>query len=334
MLFCFNNILCIYNLIKLSNIENSIRIIAIIIIAIITITINIVTIKRTIENKKVRLLIGIIFILLTGISFLNYNFYKFYNLLDNVSNNYEKYSLVLVTRSDNNVSSIKEIDDNIGVIRDENIENGYKFAKEIIDNNKIEYELIKYDDYLDIIRELYSGDLKYAFLPENYAGIVSQNEEYNNITEFLKVLMTETKEVEVELVKTDITKPFSILLTGVDTFESSYNADTLMVITFNPKTLKATVLSVPRDTYTKIACVGGKHKINSSGWYSDRCVMDTVSNLLNVKIDYFVKINFTGIVDIVNSLGGIEVDVVYPFCEQDSYSRFGEYTIYVEEGLQ
>ena len=158
MLFCFNNILCIYNLIKLSNIENSIRIIAIIIIAIITITINIVTIKRTIKNKKVRLLIGIIFILLTGISFLNYNFYKFYNLLDNVSNNYEKYSLVLVTRNDNNVSSIKEIDDNIGVIRDENIENGYKFAKEIIDNNKIEYELIKYDDYLDIIRELYSGD--------------------------------------------------------------------------------------------------------------------------------------------------------------------------------
>ena len=62
--------------------------------------------------------------------------------------------------------------------------------------------------------------------------------------------------------------------------------------------------------------------------------MDTVSNLLDIDIDYYVKINFVGIVDLVEALGGIDVDVVYPFCEQNSKRQFGEHLIYVEEGMQ
>jgi len=338
ILLFFNiiNINFILNILKLNDIENIIRYV----IIGFTVIINILFIllfcyyffkkKETIKFNII-LILMLLFILIIG--FINFNFKKIFEVLDNITNTTQEYSLSLVTLKDNSIDNIIDIDDDIGVIQDANIENGYNFALEIIKKNKIEYELIKYENYLDIVSALYTGEIKYAFLPDNYISMFSLNEEYKDIEEKLKTIHTDAKKVELASVSKDINKPFSILLMGVDTLSSSYNADTLLLVTFNPQTLSATMLSIPRDTYTTIACTGGKHKINSSGWYSDQCVIDTVSNLVDVKIDYYAKINFTGVVNLVDDLGGIDVDVVYPFCEQDSKRSFYN-MIYVEEGLQ
>lgn len=334
--FTFININFIINLLKLNDIENIIRYVIISVTGFINILFIILFYLYYFKKKEkikfnIILILMTLFILISG--FINYNFKKVYDVLDNITNTTQEYSLSLVTLKDNNVDNIVDIDNNIGVIQDENIENGYNFALEIINKNKINYELIKYENYLDIVSALYSGEIKYAFLPDNYIGMFSLNEEFKDIEEKLKTIHTDAKKVEIASVSKDINKPFSILLMGVDTLSSSYNADTLLLVTFNPQTLSATMLSIPRDTYTTIACSGGKHKINSSGWYSDQCVIDTVSNLVDIKIDYYAKINFAGVVNLVDDLGGIDVDVVYPFCEQDSKRSFYN-MIYVGEGLQ
>jgi len=337
LLFSIVNITFIFNLIELRNIENVIRIV----IGIVIVLINILFVilyylyfwkKKTKIKLNIILIIMIILVLIIG--FINYNFQKMFGVLDNITENYEEYTLSLVTLSDNVVDNTNDIDDDIGVIQDENIENGYKFALEIIGKNDIKQDLIKYETYLDIVKALYSEEIKYAFLPDSYVSMFSQDEEYKDIETRLKVIHNDSKKVEIISVNKDINKPFSILLMGVDSLSSSYNADTLLLVTFNPQTLSATMLSIPRDTYTTIACTGGKHKINSSGWYSDKCVVDTVSKLVDIDIDYYAKINFTGVVDLVDDIGGIDVDVVYPFCEQNSKRQFGDNMIYVEEGLQ
>lgn len=336
ILLTISNIFLIVNLFKLNDIEILIKNIIIAIIIIINILLIVFyTIKFIIKKKKKMIVSLIAMIVLLPITiFLNYTFIKVYNVFDDIAKNYEEYTLSLVTLSSNNLDSIFDIDDSIGVIADENIENGYTYAKEIIDKNKIKEELVKYETYLNIVEALYNNEIKYAFLPSNYVSMFASDEKYANIAEDVKVLHSDSKKVEVELVNQDVNKPFTILLMGVDTLSSSYNADTLLLVTFNPDTLGATMLSIPRDTYTKIACTGGKHKINSSGWYSDKCVVDTVSNLVDVNIDYYIKINFTGIVELVNALGGIDVDVPYAFCEQNSQRQFGASTVYVEEGFQ
>lgn len=333
VLLTISNIFLIVNLIKLNNIETILKIIVIISLIII----NIFFIVRFIllkKKKRITISLIVMTILFLLISFLNYTFQKVYNVFDDIAKNYEEYTLSLVTLSSNSIDNISGIDDNIGVIEDENIDNGYKFAQKIIEKNNITQELIKYETYLNIVEDLYNEKIKYAFLPSNYVSMFYQDEKYANIEQKLKVIHNDSKKVEVELVDQDVNEPFSILLMGVDTLNSSYNADTLLLVTFNPDTLGATMLSIPRDTYTKIACTGGKHKINSSGWYSDKCVVDTVSNLVDIDIDYYVKINFTGIVELVDAIGGIDVDVVYPFCEQNSKRQFGNNLIYVEEGFQ
>lgn len=333
ILFTLANIFFIVNLFKLKDIETLIKSIVIITIIIINIlfVVRFLFIKR---KKKVTLSLIIMSILLIIVTFLNYTFQKVYSVFDDIAKNYEEYTLSLVTLSSNSVDNLRDVDSSIGVIEDENIENGYKFAQKIIKENNITEELVKYETYLNIVEDLYNEKIKYAFLPSNYVSMFHQDENYSDIEQKLKVIHNDSKKVELELVNKEVNEPFSILLIGVDTLNSSYNADTLLLVTFNPDTLGATVLSIPRDTYTKIACTGGKHKINSSGWYSDKCVVDTVSNLVDVDIDYYVKINFTGIVELVDAIGGIDVDVVYPFCEQNSKRQFGSNLIYVEEGFQ
>jgi len=335
--FSIINITLIINLIKLKDIETTIRLIVISIL----ITTNLlfifkyyIDIFKKKKKKKINITAIIMIILSLVIGFINYNINKIYGVIYNITENYTEYKLTIVTLSSNTIDNIKDIDKDIAVIQDENITNGYNFAKEILEKNNIKQELIKYESYLDIVKDLYSEEITYAFLPDNYASMFSQDEEFKDIGTKLKVIHDEVKKVEITPVSKDVNKPFSILLMGVDTLNSSYNADTLLLVTFNPNTLKMTMLSIPRDTYTKIACSGGKHKINSSGWYSDKCVVDTVSNLVDIDIDYYAKINFVGIVDLVDALGGIEVDVVYPFCEQNSRREFGSSMIYVEEGLQ
>lgn len=337
LFFTITNIIFIFNLIELNDIENLIRII----VCIFTGGLNLLFIflyylcfwKKT-RKKLFNVILGIMLLFVVVIGFINYNLQKIYGVLDNITENIQEYTLSLVTLSDNEVDNTSDIDDVIGVIADENIENGYNFALEIIEKNNIKQDLKKYDTYLDIVKALYSGEIKYAFLPDNYVSMFSLDEDFKDIESKIKVLHNDSKKIEIAQVNKDINKPFSILLMGVDTLNTSYNADTLLLVTFNPDTLSATMLSIPRDTYTTIECTGGKHKINSSGWYSDGCVVDTVSSLVGIDIDYYAKINFVGIVDLVDALGGISVDVVYPFCEQNSKRQFGDNTVYVEEGLQ
>jgi LCP family protein required for cell wall assembly len=126
----------------------------------------------------------------------------------------------------------------------------------------------------------------------------------------------------------------------------AFNGDTLILVTFNPNTLTATMFSLPRDLYVPIACNNNKYaKINSSAAYGSTCVINTIKKLTDINIDYYVKINFKGVVELVDALGGVEVDVEEPdfsidsahvgqMCEQDSNRMKGNNLICVKPGKQ
>ena len=119
----------------------------------------------------------------------------------------------------------------------------------------------------------------------------------------------------------------------------------LMLMSFNPKTLSSVLLSIPRDTYVPIACNNNRYaKINSSAAYGTGCVISTINNFLNINIDYYVKINFKGVVDLVDAVDGIEVDVEAPtymankyngkVCEQNSDRAWGDKLVCMDPGRQ
>jgi LCP family protein required for cell wall assembly len=116
-------------------------------------------------------------------------------------------------------------------------------------------------------------------------------------------------------------EPISILVLGDDhrSDEPGNNTDTMLVITINPKTKTAKMLSIPRDTRTKLIDKQDPRKdtvdkINAAYSYGGtEMVIDTVENFLNIPIDYYVDVNFQGFQDIVNTVGGIDVNNKYPF---------------------
>lgn len=108
-------------------------------------------------------------------------------------------------------------------------------------------------------------------------------------------------------------KPFSVLLLGLDTGDFGRNdvgrSDTVMVATINPQKKETLLVSIPRDTYTEIIGRRTMDKINHAYAFGGvGMAMDTAEALLQIPIDYYVSINMEGMEDLVDALGGVEVD--------------------------
>ena len=342
----------IFSISKLNNIENNLRLFGSILLGFICLVLFILNIRFLNKYKKVKLTIVIILMLLIGgVSiFAGYNVDKVYNALSKVSDTsgYTTYSSSLITLKDNEAESIKDIDSSdIGILNDTTSYEGNIIPLEVIKEQKLENKTKEYTSYIAMLDDLKSGKIEYIFLPTNYDIMFGSMEGYEDIGDDTKILLTQTKKVKDKKGKDEqtntkaITEPFTILLMGVDSDaegiqNGSFNGDSLMVITFNPKTLSTTILSIPRDSYVPIACFSGqrKNKITHAAWQGENCMIDTIENFLDITIDYYVKINFTGVVELVDTLGGVEIDVPYNLCEQNSKRQWGSNTVYIEKGLQ
>ncbi len=268
---------------------------------------------------------------------------KTYNKIDNINKETITYNTSLITLKN---SSIKNNNSSIvGMISDKNDIEGYILGEKLLEKNDLnEVDIKYYDDYITMLTDLLDSNIDGVLISSNYLIMFGEDEELTDLKDNTKAMYTyseEREKVDASSSNKTLTEPFSILLIGVDSTSTklnanqSFNGDTLMVITFNPNTLNATMFSIPRDTYVPIACRNNvKNKINTSAYYGSNCVIDTVENLIDINIDYYVKINFKGVVSLVDALGGIDVNVPYSFCEQDSNRDWGKSTIYVEEGLQ
>lgn len=336
----------IYSLFLLSSIETIIRIIVMLLSITVSLILVIFLIKNIIKrNKKVQIIILIISIILSSISvIISYNINKVYGIIDNMTVSTVTYKTSIVALKENEANTITDITESkkIGMLQDETSVDGYQIPKEIIKNKNMKNEITYYGSYIEMLNALLNDEIEYVFLPNNYSLLFSSVTGLENIGDKTKTIYTEDKNVknESKVSKKALKDPFTLLLMGVDSETdgikgSSFNGDSLILVTFNPKNLGVTMLSIPRDTYTPITCFAGqkKNKITHAAWYGETCMINTISKMFDVKIDYFVKINFKGVVSLVDTLGGIEVNVPYSLCESNS-NRSIDDMVYVREGLQ
>lgn len=346
----------IYELLLLSSIETLIRFIVIGIIGVLDlyfITKANRIIKGKIKKKKsvnkglfitILFIYSIICFLVGGIIFY------VYGKIDSLNKNTVTYTSKLLVMNNNAATDIDDINEmTIGILDDQKNPEGYIIPQEIIRENKLqdENEIKKYDDYTSMLVDLYANELDAMFVSGSYVSMFSGITGYENIEIDTKVIISKDKKmkkaatssIETASSGKSITEPFTILLMGIDSTDEVLeknaiaNGDTLILITFNPKTLNATMISIPRDSYVPIACWSGKpeNKITHAAAYGNDCMVNTIQNYFDTKIDYYAKINFKGLVKLVNAVGGVEVDVPQVLCTDDS-SRGGE--ICIQPGRQ
>lgn len=130
----------------------------------------------------------------------------------------------------------------------------------------------------------------------------------------------------------------SILLMGIDENDARKEkeiarTDALILATVNREGNSVKLLSIPRDSYVYIPEVGYEDKITHAHAFGGTyATIETVEQLFDLPIDYYVKLNFQAFVDVIDSIGGVDVDVPYEFTEQDSSDKQG--AIHLLEGEQ
>ncbi|MGX7203945.1 LCP family glycopolymer transferase [Enterococcus pingfangensis] len=133
-------------------------------------------------------------------------------------------------------------------------------------------------------------------------------------------------------------EPFSILLAGVDTGDLGRSdqgrSDSMMVVTINPKQKKSTIVSLDRDILAKIVGYGTNDKLNHAYAFGGvEMSMDTIETLLDIPLDHYVSINMRGLKDLIDAVGGIEVNNKIDFTLDGIHVKKGKQTLNGEEGL-
>lgn len=140
--------------------------------------------------------------------------------------------------------------------------------------------------------------------------------------------------------------PINILLLGTDDRPDEHGpprTDTIILLTLDPQTNTAGMLSLPRDLWVPIPGFDFNAKINTAYGLGEtrtdsggaQLVMDTVSQLIGRPIDYYVRVNFQGFVQTIDLIGGIDV-MVQKTIHDEEYptADYGVETFHLEAGQQ
>lgn len=138
-----------------------------------------------------------------------------------------------------------------------------------------------------------------------------------------------------EPVELEERQPFSILLLGVDERQrDSGRSDTMIVLSVNPQTNNTLMVSIPRDTYTQIVGKNIKDKINHAYAFGGiEMSMNSVEKLLNIPIDYVAKVNMEGFEQVINTVGGIQIENALAFQEGNYTFKKGDIILDGEAAL-
>lgn len=318
------NILVVYilfNTTKFSSIGQNIFMMINIVVLAILLLLDLLVILM-IRTRKIALFVISIIVLSLFVGGGGYGFYALGRVNKNVTKitgekKEEEVSASLVIYSGTSGDPITDVKDlegrRVGVAKGTKTE---EIAKTKLSSSNTNVEYVEVNGYTDLLSNLITGAVDCAVLPVNYQ---SQFEEDENLSAYLPDTQsildfseTITSESENGADK-DITKePFTVLVTG----ENEGLADSIILMSVNPISMKVTMTSIARDSYVPISCYGSSDKINAAHASSESCMVKTVENLMGIDIDYTIEFNFASVVQVVDAVGGVVVDIPVSFDAQ------------------
>lgn len=181
-------------------------------------------------------------------------------------------------------------------------------------------KIAEFDNMFKMMDALKEQTVQAVILNDAYVGIVADVEEYQWVSTDIRKITEVAHEVEAKTdtaVPEDVPETFIMYLSGIDTYggiSARSRSDVNILAIVNIKTKNVLLLSTPRDSYVEFNVTGGaKDKLTHAGIYGVEASMDALERLYDIDVDYYLRINFSGFVDIIDALGGIEVYSDYDF---------------------
>ena len=217
----------------------------------------------------------------------------------NATSNYSEYSISVAVLADSEIGNVTQLTSVTAPTGTDN-ENIQKLLADIKSSQNTDLTVDQSSSYLAAYKSLIAGDTKAIVLNSVFENIIES--EYPDYASKIKKIYT----------KGFTKKSFNIYVSGIDTYgpiSSVSRSDVNILMTVNRDTKKILLTTTPRDAYVPIADGGNnqKDKLTHAGIYGVDSSIHTLENLYGVDINYYVRLNFTSFLKLIDLLGGIDV---------------------------
>lgn len=277
------------------------------------------------KPKRIACVISVLFsiLFLVGSFFI----FKTFGVLDNMSQDYKTYTYYVLVKDDSTYKEVGDISDKKLGYYNDNSESTAEAIKKLDGVVKTESESFGNLDGLG--SSLLDGEVD-AILTENSQKIKLENagnsseSTLNGFKDKVRVLYTFKVKIKVSD-GVDVTNSvFNIYISGMDEYgkvSEVSRSDVNMILTINPKTKQILMTNVPRDYYVQLHdTTGYKDKLTHAGIYGIDTSVKTLEDLLGIKLNYYFKVNFSSLENIVDALGGVDVYSEYDFQSWNGYN--------------
>jgi len=303
-------------------------------------------------SKKIPfIIIGVLMLL--GEVFGTYNISKTIDFVEKISGtNIRKEAFNIYVLNSSKYETLEDLKNSTLGIYDSKSD----YLNDALDNLRKKVENFKsekrYDDITDTLNAGINKKVDALFVSSTMEEIM--NEEYPELKSQFRILDTITLSYK-EMIKknqVDVTKDaFIVYISGNDTYGSIgtvSRSDVNIIAVINPKTNKILLVNTPRDYYVMLHSKKAMDKLTHAGIYGTDESAKTLGLLYDTEVNYYVRINFTSFIQIIDALGGIEVTVDKPdyryngsidcgsgyVCEQNSNRKWDSNTVYLKVGKQ
>ena len=261
-------------------------------------------------------------ILVSSVSFFALQQFVGFTSHINSTSNYSEYSMSVVVLKDSEVHNVTQLDSVTGPTDTDN-ENIQKLIADIKTSQSKELTVEQSTSYLAAYTSLVSGEAKAIVLNSVFENIIES--EYPDYASKIRKIYTKNITKEVAAPKVSKNKSFNVYVSGIDTYgpiSSVSRSDVNILMTVNRDSKKILLTTTPRDSYVPIADGGNnqKDKLTHAGIYGVDSSIHTLENLYGVDINYYVRLNFTSFLKLIDLLGGVDV-----YNDQEFTSRHGKF---------
>lgn len=242
-------------------------------------------------------------------------------LLDDVGGaEYKTDNMIAVVRADDSAETIYDAKEyTFGVQTSQDQENNGKMLDDL---ENILGEEIRTEEYETVVEEaqaLLDGEIGAAIYNEAFTGIIEEAiEGYTDQIRILYQYGIDTYIRQEAVSPEKVEEPFNVYISGIDVagpITTNSRSDVNIIMTINPNTNKILLTTTPRDYYVTIPGVSGgaRDKLTHAGIYGVDVSMATLESIYGIDITYYARVNFTSLINIVDALGGVDVDSEYAF---------------------
>ena len=231
--------------------------------------------------------------------------------------NYKTDNMIVVVKKDNPASNLMDASMyRFGTQTAVDQEN----TQTMLDNiNKAlgrEVKVEQYGTVQELANALLEGRVDAAVYNQALDGLITDSIE--DYSDKVRVLYHYGIETELKQETADVEEPFNVYISGIDVsgpVATNSRSDVNIIMTVNPNTKKILLTTTPRDYYVQIPDISGEQrdKLTHAGIYGVDASMRTLEQLYGIDISYYARVNFSSLVKIVDTLGGVDVDSDFEF---------------------